>query len=215
MIDAPTRHSFTDCVTSEEALRALVGEPRELVIKKQLPALDRHCRAFIALSPFVLVGTANGRGECDVSPRGDAPGFVLVLDDHTLVIPDRPGNRRIDSLRNIVAHGAVGLLFMIPGVGETLRINGQACIVRDADILARLEAGGKTPDLAIAVEIAEAFLQCPKALKRSRLWDAATWPERGALPSLAQMLHDQVPMPDVTVESLDAAFEESYRERLY
>ena len=215
MIDAPTRHSFTDCVTSEEALRALVGEPRELVVKKQLPALDRHCRAFIALSPFVLVGTANGRGECDVSPRGDAPGFVLVLDDHTLVIPDRPGNRRIDSLRNIVAHGAVGLLFMIPGVGETLRINGQACIVRDADILARLEAGGKTPDLAIAVEIAEAFLQCPKALKRSRLWDAATWPERGALPSLAQMLHDQVPMPDVTVESLDAAFEESYRERLY
>jgi len=215
MIDAPTRHSFTDCVTSEEALRALVGEPRELVVKKQLPALDRHCRAFIALSPFVLVGTANGRGECDVSPRGDAPGFVLALDDHTLVIPDRPGNRRIDSLRNIVAHGAVGLLFMIPGVGETLRINGQACIVRDADILARLEAGGKTPDLAIAVEIAEAFLQCPKALKRSRLWDAATWPERGALPSLAQMLHDQVPMPDVTVESLDAAFEESYRERLY
>ena len=215
MIDAPTRHSFTDCVTSEEALRALVGEPRELVIKKQLPALDRHCRAFIALSPFVLVGTANGRGECDVSPRGDAPGFVLALDDHTLVIPDRPGNRRIDSLRNIVAHGAVGLLFMIPGVGETLRINGQACIVRDADILARLEAGGETPDLAIAVEIAEAFLQCPKALKRSRLWDAATWPERGALPSLAQMLHDQVPMPDVTVESLDAAFEESYRERLY
>jgi len=215
MIDAPTRHSFTDCVTSEEALRALVGEPRELVVKKQLPALDRHCRAFIALSPFVLVGTANGRGECDVSPRGDAPGFVLALDDHTLVIPDRPGNRRIDSLRNIVAHGAVGLLFMIPGVGETLRINGQACIVRDADILARLEAGGETPDLAIAVEIAEAFLQCPKALKRSRLWDAATWPERGALPSLAQMLHDQVPMPDVTVESLDAAFEESYRERLY
>ncbi len=215
MIDAPTRHSFTDCVTSEEALRALVGEPRELVVKKQLPALDRHCRAFIALSPFVLVGTANGRGECDVSPRGDAPGFVLALDDHTLVIPDRPGNRRIDSLRNIVAHGAVGLLFMIPGVGETLRINGQACIVRDADILARLEAGGKTPDLAIAVEIAEAFLQCPKALKRSRLWDAATWPERGALPSLAQMLHNQVPMPDVTVESLDAAFEESYRERLY
>ncbi len=215
MIDAPTRHSFTDCVTSEEALRALVGEPRELVIKKQLPALDRHCRAFIALSPFVLVGTANGRGACDISPRGDAPGFVLALDDHTLVIPDRPGNRWIDSLRNIVAHGAVGLLFMIPGVGETLRINGQACIVRDADILARLEAGGKTPDLAIAVEIAEAFLQCPKALKRSRLWDAATWPERGALPSLAQMLHDQVPMPDVTVESLDAAFEESYRERLY
>ncbi len=214
-IEAPAQHQFTDRVTSEAELRALVGEPRELVIKKQLAALDRHCRAFIALSPFLLIGTANARGQCDVSPRGDAPGFVLALDDRTLVIPDRPGNRRIDSLRNIVEHAGVGLLFMVPGVEETLRINGTACIVRDADLLARLEAQGKIPALAIVVEVEEAFLQCPKSLKRSRLWDAATWPERGALPTLAQILHDQVPMPDVTVESLDAAFEQSYRERLY
>jgi len=215
MIEAPTRYQFTDCVTSEAELRTLVGEPRELVIKKQLPALDRHCRAFIALSPFLLIGTANTSGQCDVSPRGDAPGFVLALDDHTLVVPDRPGNRRIDSLRNIVTHGGVGLLFMIPGVEETLRINGQARIVRDAAILTRLAAQGKTPELAIAVDIEEAFLQCPKALKRSRLWDAATWPERTALPTLAQILYDQMPMPDVTVEALDAAFEQGYRERLY
>lgn len=215
MIEAPTRHQFMNCVTTEAELRALVGEPRELVIKKQLPALDRHCRAFIALSPFLLIGTANADGDCDVSPRGDAPGFVLALDDRTLVIPDRPGNRRIDSLRNIVTHGGVGLLFMIPGVEETLRINGRATIVRDAALLARLEAQGKTPDLAIVVAVNEAFLQCPKALKRSRLWDTATWPARGALPTLAQILHDQVPMPDVTVEALDAAFEQSYRERLY
>jgi len=215
MIEAPTRYQFTDCVTSEAELRTLVGEPRELVIKKQLPALDRHCRAFIALSPFLLIGTANTSGQCDVSPRGDAPGFVLALDDHTLVVPDRPGNRRIDSLRNIVTHGGVGLLFMIPGVEETLRINGQARIVRDTAILTRLVAQGKTPELAIAVAIEEAFLQCPKALKRSRLWDAATWPERTALPTLAQILYDQVPMPDVTVEALDAAFEQGYRERLY
>ena len=215
MIEAPTRQRFSEYVTSEDELRALLGEPRELVIKKQMPALDRHCRAFIALSPFLLIGTANAEGQCDVSPRGDAPGFVLMLDDRTLVIPDRPGNKRIDSLRNIVTHGGIGLLFMIPGVGETLRINGQASIVRDADLLARLEAQGKVPALAIVVEIEEAFLQCPKALKRSRLWDAATWPEQGALPTLAQMLYDQVPMPDTTVEALDAAFEESYRERLY
>jgi len=215
MIEAPIRHQFTDLVTSEAELRALLGEPSELVIRKQLAALDHHCRAFIALSPFLLLGTANARGECDVSPRGDAPGFVLALDDHTLVIPDRPGNRRIDSLRNIVAHGGVGLLFMVPGVEETLRINGQACIVRDAAILARLEAGGKVPRLAIAVDVAEAFLQCAKALKRSRLWDAATWPERAALPTLAQILHDQVPTDGVTVDALHAAFEESYRERLY
>lgn len=215
MIETPTRYQFTDPITSEAALREIVGEPRELVIKKQLSALDRHCRAFIALSPFLLIGTANANGQCDVSPRGDAPGFVLALDDHTLAIPDRPGNRRIDSLCNIVAHGGIGLLFMIPGVEETLRINGRASIVRDADLLARLEANGKRSDLAIAIEIEEAFLQCPKALKRSRLWDATTWPERRALPTLAQMLHDQVPMPDVTVEALDAAFEHSYRERLY
>lgn len=215
MIEAPTRQQFTDYVTSEDELRALVGEPRELVIKKQLPALDRHCRAFIARSPFLLIGTANAQGQCDVSPRGDAPGFVLALDDQTLVIPDRPGNRRIDSLRNIVTHGGIGLLFMVPGVEETLRINGQASIVRDADLMARLAAQGKAPLLAVVVDVQEAFLQCPKALKRSRLWDAATWPERSALPTLAQMLHDQVPMPDVTVEALDAAFEQGYRERLY
>lgn len=215
MIEAPTCYQFTDCVTSEAELRTLVGEPRELVIKKQLPALDRHCRAFIALAPFLLIGTASASGQCDVSPRGDAPGFVLALDDRTLVIPDRPGNRRIDSLRNIVTQEGVGLLFMIPGVEETLRINGRARIVRDAEILTRLTAHGKTPDLAIAVAIEEAFLQCPKALKRSRLWDTATWPERTALPTLAQILHDQVPMPDVTVEALDAAFEQGYRERLY
>jgi len=215
MIEAPAQYQFTDCVTSEAELRALLGEPRELVIKKQLPALDRHCRAFIALSPFLLIGTANANGQCDVSPRGDAPGFVLALDDRTLVVPDRPGNRRIDSLRNIVTHGGVGVLFMIPGVEETLRINGRARIVRDAEILTQLAAQGKTPELAIAVDIEEAFLQCPKALKRSRLWDTATWPERAALPTLAQILHDQVPMPDVTVEALDAAFEQGYRERLY
>ena len=215
MIEKPTRHQFTNRVTSEAVLRELVGEPREIVIKKQLPALDRHCRAFIALSPFMLIGTANANGQCDVSPRGDAPGFVLALDDHTLAIPDRPGNRRIDSLRNIVTHGGIGLLFIVPGVEETLRINGRAYIVRDAELRARLEAQGKIPDLAIVVDIEEAFLQCPKALKRSRLWDAVTWPERGALPTLAQMIYDQVPMPDTTVEELDAAFEQGYRERLY
>ncbi len=215
MIEAPTRHPFTDLVTSEAALRALLGEPSETVIKKQLPALDQHCRAFITLSPFLLLSTARANGDCDVSPRGDAPGFVLVLDEQTLVIPDRPGNRRIDSLRNIIENGAVGLLFMIPGVEETLRVNGRACIVQDADILARMEAHGRVPKLAIAVDVEEAFLHCAKALKRSHLWDTATWPERRALPSLAQMLYDQVPMPGVTVEEVEASLEESYAKRLY
>ena len=215
MIEAPTRQRFSEYVTSEAELRALLGEPRELVIKKQMPALDRHCRAFIALSPFVLIGTANAEGQCDVSPRGDAPGFVLVLDDRTLVIPDRPGNKRIDSLRNIVTHGGVGLLFMIPGVEETLRINGHASIVRDADLLARLEAQGKSTGARHRRGDRRGIPAMPEGAEAVALWDAATWPERGALPTLAQMLYDQVPMPDTTVEALDAAFEESYRERLY
>ncbi len=215
MIAAPMETRFREVVTSEEEMRELLGEPRELVIKKELPALDRHCRDFITRSPFMLLGTANAAGQCDVSPRGDAPGFVLVLDDHTLVIPDRPGNRRIDSLRNIVSHGAVGLLFMIPDVEETLRVNGRACIVRDADVLERLTARGKVPTLAIAVTVEEAFLHCAKALKRSQLWDTATWPEERPVCTLAQIIHDQVPMPGTTVEDLDKAFEEGYRTRLY
>ncbi len=215
MIEAPVRYQFTDRITSEVELRALLGEPSELVIRKQLAALDHHCRAFLALSPFLLLGTTNAQGQCDVSPRGDAPGFVLALDDQTLVIPDRPGNRRIDSLRNIVAHGGVGLLFMIPGVEETLRINGRACIVRDAAILARLEAQGKIPKLAIAVDMEEAFLQCAKALKRSQLWDDGDM--AGARRAADTGANHPRSGADGWCDggSTDAAFEESYRERLY
>ncbi len=154
-METQTRAPFRDIVTSEAALRELLGEPSDLVIRKQLAALDRHSRAFIALSPFVLVGTAGADGACDVSPRGDAPGFVLTLDEKTLVIPERPGNRRADTLRNILQTGAVGLLFVIPGVEETLRVNGRACLVRDAAILERLAARGKQPPIAIGVEVDE------------------------------------------------------------
>jgi uncharacterized protein len=212
---ATERYQFTDRITSEADLREVMGQPSELVIKKQLAALDEHCRAFIALSPFLLLGTVGAAGGCDVSPRGDGPGFVLVLDERTLVIPERPGNRRLDSLRNIVEHGQVGLLFLIPGVEETLRVNGRACLVRDADLLARLAARGKTPTVAIGVEVEETFLHCAKAFKRSGLWETATWPEREALPSLARMLCDQVPTPGMTVEQLEAAIAESYATRLY
>ncbi len=207
--------AFADTVTSEAALRELIGEPSELVIRKQLAALDRHCRAFIALSPFVLVGTANAAGACDVSPRGDAPGFALVLDEKRLVIPERPGNRRLDTLRNILQTGAVGLLFMIPGVEETLRVNGRACLVRDPAILARTAARGKQPLIAIGVEVEECFLHCAKAFKRSRLWHHAEWPDRAALPSLAEMILDQARPANTTVDDLEAYIEESYIKRLY
>jgi uncharacterized protein len=215
MVEAPTRRRFSETIDSEEELRAMLGQPSEVVVRKQLPALDEHCRAFIALSPFLALGTTNADGDCDVSPRGDAPGFVQVLDERTLLIPDRPGNKRFDSLRNILQHGRVGLLFMIPGVEETLRVNGRASLVRDAELLARLEARGKIPALAIAVEVEEAFLHCAKAIKRSRLWDGATWPERAALPTLARMMHDQIALPGTTVEGLEAMIAESYAKRLY
>lgn len=212
---ATAPYQFTDVVTTEDALRELLGQPSEMAIRKQLPALDIHCRAFIALSPFVLLGTANETGRCDVSPRGDAPGFVLVLDDTTLVIPDRPGNRRIDSLRNIITNGEAGLLFLIPGIEETLRVNGRARIIRDGAILERLAARGKIPTLAIAISVEEAFIHCAKALKRSSLWDASTWPADDALPARAQMFLDQVPMPGMTVEQLEASLQASYTKNLY
>ena len=214
-METQTRAPFRDIVTSEAALRELLGEPSDLVVRKQLAALDRHSRAFVARSPFVLVGTAAASGACDVSPRGDAPGFVLVLDKKTLVIPERPGNRRADTLRNILQTGAVGLLFVIPGVEETLRVNGRACLVRDAAILERLAARGKQPPIAIGVEVDECFLHCAKAFKRSRLWDGESWPDRAALPSLAQMILDQVRPPGTTVEDLEAYIAESYAKRLY
>lgn len=207
--------TFADVVTSEEQLREIVGAPSDLVLRKQLPALDDHCRAFIAHAPFLLVGTANARGMCDVSPRGDAPGFVHVLDDRTLLVPDRPGNRRLDTLRNILENPRVGLLFVIPGVEETLRVNGSARIVRDEALLESMMVQGKRPLLALAVDVEEAFLHCAKAFKRSHLWQPDRWPDRSVLPSLGRMLIDQVKPNDTTVAELEGQIEESYQKRLY
>ncbi len=206
---------FADTVTSEGVLREVLGSPSELTVRKQLAALDRHCRAFIALSPFLLLGSVDATGRHDVSPRGDAPGFALVLDDTTLAIPERPGNRRLDTLRNILQTGAVGLLFLVPGVEETLRVNGRACLVRDANILERLSAQGKRPALAIGVEVEECFMHCAKCMKRSQLWDPTRWPDHTALPSLGQMLLDQTRPADTTAADLDAYLAESYTKRLY
>jgi PPOX class probable FMN-dependent enzyme len=192
-----------------------MGTPGGLAIGKQLDRLDRYCRAFVALSPFVLLGTYGAGGKCDVSPRGDAPGFVAVLDEKTLAIPERPGNRRLDSLTNVLETGAVGMLFLIPGFEETLRINGRASVVRDADLLGRMIVRGKRPAVAIGVEVEECFLHCAKAFKRSRLWDAEGWPERSALPSLGSMLRDQGAAPGASAEEVDRRIEEGYARRLY
>ena len=205
---------FKDVVTSVEELRTLVGEPSELARKKELPALDAHSRAFIARSPFLLLATASAAGRCDVSPKGDAPGFVLVLDDTRLVIPDRPGNRRLDGMRNLLENPHVGLIFLIPGKEETLRVNGRAWITRDDDLLARMTMMGKRPQLGIGVEVEECFLHCAKAFRRSRLWQTTEWPQPSELTSMAQMLVDQT-RPGMTVEQMAERLEEGYRTRLY
>jgi PPOX class probable FMN-dependent enzyme len=150
---------FKDTVTSREELRAIFGAPAERAVLKERASLDVHSRAFIATAPFVLLATSSAAGRCDVSPKGDAPGFVQVLDDHHLVVPDRPGNNRIDGLTNIMENPHVGMIFLIPGREDTLRVNGLASIVRDAEILARLEVQGKRPKVAIGVEVEECFLR--------------------------------------------------------
>ena len=193
---------FTEKVTSETALREIIGYPNETIRRKQLAALDKHCQEFIGLSPFLVIGTTNDAGEADVSPRGDAPGFVQIVDENTLVIPDRPGNRRIDTLRNIIQQPHVGLLFLIPGQGETLRVNGRACIIRDTTALERSTVEGKRPLLAIAVEVDECFLHCSKSIRRAKLWNQES---RRTLPSVGQIMIDHAGLTGVTAQELDDA----------
>jgi hypothetical protein len=173
------------------ALLALYPAPGERALKKQLDALDRHCLRFIALSPFVVLATGSRDGRMDASPRGGAAGFVKAIDECTLLIPDASGNNRLDSLRNIAASAHVGLLFMLPGVEETLRVNGAARLSREPLHLRHFADQKKPPQLAIVVSVHEAYLHCAKAFMRSGLWDAGRQVPRSALPSLGQMINDQ------------------------
>lgn len=209
---------FKDVVTSREELRAMFGAPHERAVKKDRGRLDVHTRAFIGRSPFLLMATSSREGRCDVSPKGDAPGFVLVLDDSHLVIPDRLGNNRIDGHLNIVDNPHVGIIFLIPGREDTLRVNGRACVVRDAEIMARLEAHGKRPKVAVGVEIEECFLHCAKAFKRSGLWDRDRWPDVGGLPSMAKILWDQIDLQSsasCSAEEYERDMEDRLRKGLY
>lgn len=198
---------------SDPDLRNIYAEPSELARRKSIDHLDRHCRAFIELSPFLVIGSARGDGQQDVSPRGDAPGFVRVLDDRTLAIPDRIGNNRIDTLTNIAENPEVGLIFFVPGVGETLRVNGRARITLEDSLLESMRAQGKRPASALIVEVREAFLHCAKAIMRSKLWQEDYRVERNRLPSLGRMVAEQTGV--ITPEDADKRLEESYRDRLY
>jgi PPOX class probable FMN-dependent enzyme len=206
---------FKDVVTSERELRELLGSPSERAVRKDVARLDAHGRAFIARAPFVLLATADARGRCDVSPKGDAPGFVRVLDERHLVVPDRPGNKRLDGMRNLLENPHAGLIFLVPGREETLRVNGRAWVVRDGELLASLAAQGRTPVLAVGVEVEECYFHCPKAFRRSALWDPARWPDPAALPAMACVLYDQVGTGGKTLEEYQRESEDALRRTLY
>jgi len=193
---------FTDVITEEAELRGIFGQPSERALNKQIDRLDVHCRAIIKKCPFILLGTSNTEGRCDVSPKGDYPGFVRVLDDRTIAIPDLPGNNRLDTLRNMIANPQVGLIFMIPGMNETLRINGKIQLVRDAELLQSMAYEGKSPKLAIVVHVQEVFTHCPKAFLRSKLWSDEFRIDRSELPSFAEILKDHTGLVDCDVEEL-------------
>jgi PPOX class probable FMN-dependent enzyme len=206
---------FKHVVTREDELRALLGSPSERAVKKESATVDEASRTFIAHSPFVLLATSNAAGQCDVSPKGDQPGFVRVLDEGHLVIPDRPGNKRLDGMRNLLQNPHAGLIFLIPGREETLRVNGRASIVRDEEILATLAARGKQPLLAIGVEVEECFFHCPKAFRRSGLWEPEGWPDRSLLPSMACVLYEKLKPAGKTLEDYERESEEGIQRTLY
>lgn len=211
---AETDDRFRDLVTTEAQLREIVGHPTHRVLGKHLTALDGHCRAFIGRSPFVLVATADAAGNLDVSPKGDPPGFVRVLDDSTLAIPERPGNRAALTFANLLANPQVGLLFLIPGKDETLRASGTAAIVRDRWLRDAMAIDGKVPELALVVTLSEVFFHCAKCVVRSRLWDASRWPSLDGLPSMARAMVDAGKLAE-TPEEMQSLIEKDQRERLY
>ena len=205
---------FADIVTTAAQLRVHIGHPSHRVLAKHVTALDVHCRAFIGRSPFVLIASASGAGAMDVSPKGDTPGFVQVLDDKTVAIPERPGNRKADTFSNVIENPRVGLLFMIPGKPETLRVSGSAAIVRDQWLRDRLAAHGKTPELALVVTIDEVFFHCAKCVLRSQLWSVERWPDLAGLPTLAQAMVNAGRLAE-TPEQMQALIDQDIRQRLY
>ncbi|MCR2806933.1 MSMEG_1061 family FMN-dependent PPOX-type flavoprotein [Paenibacillus soyae] len=176
-------------VHSLEEIREKVGTPHEAVVKKSISMIDEQARSYIAMSPMMFLATSNREGQCDVSPRGDGPGFAYVANEKQLIIPDRPGNRRVDSLQNILSNPHVGLLFLIPGMEEVLRVNGRAAVIKDHPVLEKLALKDKAPALGIVVEVEECFIHCPRALKSSGIWDQGSWPSKEERPSSMDIFH--------------------------
>jgi len=203
-------------LATHDELRTIYKTPRPTdgSIRKELKALDGHCRSFIGKSPFVLIGSSDGAGNADVTPKGDRPGFAAILDDRTVAIPDRHGNNRLDTLENIIRNPSVGLLFLIPGMNETLRVNGDARITVDGGLRERLAVDGKEPLSVIVVSVKAAYMHCAKAFMRSDLWKPETWHDRSTLPTLGQILRDQLALAD-SAEATDRWLDDSYKQTMW
>jgi len=205
-------------IADEAGLRARFGEVHPLAVAKIRPALDQYSRQFIALSPFLVISTADASGRADLSPRGDPPGFVHVIDDSTILIPDRPGNNRLDTMSNIVANPNVGCLFFIPGFEDTLRLNGRARITEDAALLRHCIVNGKPPKVGILLSVEEVFMHCAKALKRSKLWQPDYRQDRAQLPSIARIILAQTcetGVDEADARQADESVEGDYKTGLY
>ncbi len=215
MTEVSVNPDFT--IADEQALRSLYPATHALAIQKFQSALGVHAQAFIRRSPFVCIGTQSADGRADVSPRGDPPGFVSILDDQTLAIPDRPGNNRLDSLSNILANPSIGLLFVIPGFDDTLRVNGQASLTTDPAILESMRVNDRVPTVAIIVKVGEVFMHCAKAFRRSHLWDPDHFQNRSEMPSLIKIILDETSVAPgaEAMRKIDDDLEADYKRTLY
>ncbi|MBL8905257.1 MAG: pyridoxamine 5'-phosphate oxidase family protein [Rhizobiales bacterium] len=205
-------------IDERQQLRDKLGEVGVLAAGKTIRKIDKYARIFIEHSPFLCIGTADAAGNADVSPRGDPMGFVRVIDEKTIIIPDRPGNNRADTMQNIIANPNVGILFLIPGIEDTLRVNGKAEIIDDPEALAPAAVNGKPPKLGIRVKVDEVFFHCAKAFRRSKLWDPAAQQDRAILPSLARIVMEQARDCEVEEEEagkVEEEIQEAYRTNLY
>jgi PPOX class probable FMN-dependent enzyme len=205
---------FDGAIERTEELREFYEPAMERALRKDIARLDEMCRRLIAAAPMLFVGSVSADGRIDVTPRGGPPGFVTVLDEKRLAIPDATGNRRLDTLENVVATGRIGLIFVIPGRDTTLRVNGRACVSARPELLDRLTPVGKRPRTAIVVEAEEVFAHCPKAFVRSRLWDPDTWPDPATLPTSAEVSLAHQRDPQLTLQDVERREREALLHRL-
>jgi PPOX class probable FMN-dependent enzyme len=214
MDQTPLAARFRDVVTSEAEIRAVTGAAHERAVAKVVPVIDEASRRFIAASPFLFIGTTNADGTAEVSPKGDPAGFVRVLDERTLAIPDRPGNRRHDTFLNLLRDPGIGLIFLVPGVTYTLRVSGTALIVRDAELRASLAVNGREPDHVIVVAVTRVLTHCPKCMIRSGLWTPEAWPSAAGVPTFAEALKAHARLAE-SVEEVAASLDTAIRGSLY